>query len=50
LGHVKVTVRSKGADTPEEITAANIFDVVPHFVFSEAFRNELKSVSLERKG
>jgi predicted histone-like DNA-binding protein len=50
LGYVRTTVRSKGVDTPEEVTAATISDIVPHFVFSEEFRSELKKERLEKKG
>ncbi|MDR1593471.1 MAG: hypothetical protein LBS43_03155 [Prevotellaceae bacterium] len=50
LGHIRVTMRSKGMDTPEEVTATAVLDIVPHFVFSEAFRTELKNVRLEKQG
>jgi predicted histone-like DNA-binding protein len=49
LGYVRTTVRSKGVDTPEEVTAATVSDIVPHFVFSEGFRSELKKERLEKK-
>jgi nucleoid DNA-binding protein len=48
LGYTKTTVRSKGMETPEEVTAATISDIVPHFVFSEEFRSELKNERLEK--
>ena len=49
LGYTRATVRSKGVDTPEEVTAAIISDIVPHFVFSDDFRTELKNERLEKK-
>ncbi|MDR1595047.1 MAG: hypothetical protein LBS43_11280 [Prevotellaceae bacterium] len=49
LGYIKTTVRSKGMDTPEEVTADTITDIVPHFVFSDKFRSELKNEHVERK-
>jgi predicted histone-like DNA-binding protein len=49
LGYVRTTVRSKGVDTPEEVTAAIISDIVPHFVFSDEFRSELKKERLEKQ-
>jgi predicted histone-like DNA-binding protein len=48
LGHTRTTVRSTGVDTPEEVTADTITDIVPHFVFSEEFRSELKREHLEK--
>jgi predicted histone-like DNA-binding protein len=48
LGHTRTTVRSKGVDTPEEVTADTITDIVPHFVFSEEFRSELRKERLEK--
>jgi hypothetical protein len=36
-------------DTPEEVTADTISDIVPHFVFSEKFRSELKKERLEKQ-
>ncbi|MDR1594165.1 MAG: hypothetical protein LBS43_06750 [Prevotellaceae bacterium] len=49
LGYTRVTMRSKGMDTPEEVTANAITDIVPHFVFSEGFRSELKKERIEKK-
>jgi nucleoid DNA-binding protein len=49
LGYTRVTLRSKGVDTPQQATADTVTDIVPHFVFSEAFRAELKREKLERK-
>jgi predicted histone-like DNA-binding protein len=49
LGYTRVTVRGEGKDTPEEVTADSVKDIVPHFVFSESFRSELKRERLERK-
>jgi predicted histone-like DNA-binding protein len=49
LGHTRVSFRGEGKDTPEEVTANSVTDIVPHFVFSESFRSELKRVHLERK-
>jgi predicted histone-like DNA-binding protein len=49
LGYTKTTLRSKGMDTPEEVTADSVTDIVPHFVFSDEFRAELKKERLERK-
>jgi nucleoid DNA-binding protein len=48
LGYTKVTVRGEGKPTPEEVTASSVADIVPHFVFSEQFRSELKRERLER--
>jgi hypothetical protein len=48
LGYSKVTIRGEGKDTPEEVTANTVTDIVPHFVFSEEFRAELKKEHLER--
>jgi predicted histone-like DNA-binding protein len=48
LGYTKTTVRSKGVDTPEEVTADTVTDIVPHFVFSEKFREELRKEKLEK--
>jgi nucleoid DNA-binding protein len=50
LGYTKVTIRGTGKDTPEEVTANAVTDIVPHFVFSDQFRSELKKVHLERIG
>jgi predicted histone-like DNA-binding protein len=50
LGYVKVSLRGEGKDTPEEVTANTVTDIVPHFVFSEHFRSELKKEHLERIG
>jgi hypothetical protein len=36
-------------DTPEEVTAATVTDIVPHFVFSDEFRAELKNERLEKQ-
>jgi predicted histone-like DNA-binding protein len=49
LGHTRVSMRGEGKDTPEEVTANTVTDIVPHFVFSEHFRSELKKERLERK-
>jgi hypothetical protein len=49
LGYVRVTLRSRGMELPEKVTADTVTDIVPHFVFSEAFRAELKREKLERK-
>jgi predicted histone-like DNA-binding protein len=49
LGYIKTTLRSKGVETPEEVTAATVSDIVPHFVFGEEFRKDLKDERLERK-
>jgi hypothetical protein len=49
LGYVKTTVRSKGMDTSEEVTATVVSDIVPHFVFSDEFRSELKKERLEKQ-
>jgi hypothetical protein len=48
LGYTKVTFRGEGKETPEEVTAATVTDIVPHFVFSEEFRSELKKERIER--
>jgi hypothetical protein len=48
LGFTRVTSRGEGKDTPEEVTAAAVTDIVPHFVFSDEFREELKKEKLER--
>jgi predicted histone-like DNA-binding protein len=50
LGYTRVSLRSEGKDTPEEVTAKAVTDIVPHFVFSEHFRSELKKEHLERIG
>jgi nucleoid DNA-binding protein len=50
LGYTKVTICAKGKETPEEVTANAVTDIVPHFVFSDHFRSELKKVHLERVG
>lgn len=48
LGHIRLTIRSKGAATSKEAIASNAVDVVPHFVFGKRFRNRIKNISLER--
>jgi predicted histone-like DNA-binding protein len=48
LGYTRTSVRSKGMDTAEEVTADTITDIVPHFVFSEKFRSELRNERLEK--
>jgi nucleoid DNA-binding protein len=48
LGYTKATLRSKGENTPEEITANSVLDIMPHFVFGSEFRDELKKESLEK--
>jgi hypothetical protein len=35
LGYTKVTIRGEGKDTPEEVTASTVNDIVPHFVFNQ---------------
>jgi predicted histone-like DNA-binding protein len=47
LGFTRVTLRGEGKDTPEEVTATAVTDIVPHFVFSDDFRSELKRERLE---
>jgi nucleoid DNA-binding protein len=49
LGYMHLTVRSNGTDTPEEVTAAAIKDVVPHFVFGKNLRANIKKVKFERE-
>jgi hypothetical protein len=49
LGYTGVAVRGEGKDTPEEVTANTVTDIVPHFVFGESFRSELKRVRLEHE-
>jgi predicted histone-like DNA-binding protein len=48
LGYTKATMRSKGEDTPEAVTADSVTDIVPHFVFGSEFRDELKKERLEK--
>jgi predicted histone-like DNA-binding protein len=48
LGYIRTTIRGEGKDTPEEVTADTVKDIVPHFVFGEDFRSELKKERLEK--
>jgi nucleoid DNA-binding protein len=48
LGYTKAMLRSEGKATPEEVTADSVTDIVPHFVFGDDFRAELKKERLER--
>jgi predicted histone-like DNA-binding protein len=50
LGYVHVTLKSDGADTPEEVTAARVTDIVPRFVFGKKLRESIKNTKLEREG
>jgi predicted histone-like DNA-binding protein len=49
LGYMHLTTKSVGVEKPEEVTAATITDVVPHFVFGRKLRTSLKKVKLERE-
>lgn len=48
LGHIRLTIRSKGADQPEQVLATNATDIIPHFVFGKKLRDRIRNVSLER--
>jgi nucleoid DNA-binding protein len=48
LGHVEVSIRSKGVDTEAEVSATNVTDVVPHFIFGTDLRDSIKKEKLER--
>jgi predicted histone-like DNA-binding protein len=49
LGYMRLTTRSKGVDKPEEVTAAAVTDIAPHFVFGKTLRSDIKNISLERE-
>jgi nucleoid DNA-binding protein len=49
LGHIGVSMRSNGADTPEEATAGQITDIVPHFVFGKNLRDRIRKCKVERE-
>jgi nucleoid DNA-binding protein len=49
LGYIHVTMKSKGANTPEELTASQVTDIVPRFVFGKKLRDEIKKAKLERE-
>jgi hypothetical protein len=44
-----LTTRSKGVDKPEEVTAAGVTDIAPHFVFGKTLRSSIKTTKLERE-
>lgn len=44
VGYMEMSIRSKGV----EVMAANATDIIPHFVFNKALRDELKKIPLER--
>jgi predicted histone-like DNA-binding protein len=48
LGYIKISTKSEGKDTEEEVTADSIIDIIPHFVFSKDFRSALKKVRREK--
>jgi predicted histone-like DNA-binding protein len=50
LGYIHVSLKSKGVDTPEEVTAAQVTDIVPRFVFGKKLRDSIKNAKLEREG
>lgn len=49
LGHIGVSLRSKGADAPEEATATLVTDIVPHFVFGKNLRERIRKCKVERE-
>jgi predicted histone-like DNA-binding protein len=48
LGYIHVSLKSKGVDTPEEVTANHVTDIVPRFVFGKKLRDSIKNAKLER--
>ncbi|MDR3269430.1 MAG: hypothetical protein LBT83_10235 [Tannerella sp.] len=48
LGYIHTTLKSIGADKPEEVTATRITDIVPRFVFGKKLRDRIKDTKLER--
>jgi nucleoid DNA-binding protein len=48
LGYMHVSMKSKGADKPEEATASMITDIVPRFVFGRKLRDSVKKIPVER--
>jgi predicted histone-like DNA-binding protein len=50
LGYIHVTLKSNGVKMPEEVTAAQVTDIVPRFVFGKKMRDSIKNAKLEREG
>jgi nucleoid DNA-binding protein len=48
LGHMEVSIRSTGVDSAEEVSATNVTDVVPHFIFGTDLRDSIRKEKLER--
>jgi nucleoid DNA-binding protein len=49
LGYIHVTLKSNGVNTPGEVTAAQVTDIVPRFVFGKKLRDNIKNAKLERE-
>ena len=47
LGHMSLSIRSRGAVVETDATPLMVEDIVPHFTFGEKMRDHLKKTKLE---
>jgi nucleoid DNA-binding protein len=51
LGYIHVTLKSDGANTPGEVTATRVTDIVPRFVFGKKTARQYQNAKVQiRKG